>query len=72
MACNIRNKVSTMVFADTTIMGYSKSIEKFVSGEMSLKGLLPRLITTPFIGLMVSGILNAILPGCTTRIHHLF
>jgi len=56
-----------MVFADTTIMGYSKSIDKFVSGEMSLKGLLPRLITTPFIGLIVSGILDAILPGCTQK-----
>jgi len=48
-------------------MGYSKSIDKFVSGEMNFKSLLSRLIATPFIGLMVSGFLDAILPGCKQK-----
>jgi len=67
VACNLRNKLSTMIFTDITIWGLGKSLENMFEGKMGIKDGIARALTAPIFASFAAVLFDSIVPGCTQK-----
>jgi hypothetical protein len=67
IACNLRSKLSTMIFTDITIWGAGKALENMFEGKMGVKDGAIRALIAPIAGAFAAMLFDAVVPSCTQK-----